>query len=142
MLLKLNFCFYSTRVHKFNFPEQMCLITRHSCTHSVVCDTLPEQSKNIWTRSAAALMEAAHLRPAPPSSGASYWLLSAATLARGQPDWSALTLLPLTDSRGAPGSSQRQRTLFECWTWRLLNIDPLRCRQWEAHRTVEERLTV
>lgn len=140
MLLKLNFWFYSTRVHKFNFPEQMCLITRHSCTHSVVCDTLPEQSKNIW--SATALMEGAHLRPAPPCSGASYWLLSEATVARGQPDWSPLTLLPLTDSRGAPGSSQRQRTLFECWTWRLLNIDPLRCRQWEAHRTVEERLTV
>lgn len=65
LLLKRNlfaFCFfYSTRVHKFNFPLQMCLITLHSSTHSMVCDTLPEKKKNssnIWRRSAATLLEA------------------------------------------------------------------------------------
>lgn len=80
--------------------------------------------------------------PPPHVAAHSNWLPPLASLVPPRRDWSAHTLVFRKDSGGAAGPAQRQRTLFECWTWRLLNIDPLRWRQWEAHRTVEQRVTL
>lgn len=106
----------------------------------MVCDTPPEKKIPKYLN-----MERCYTDGSP--SHSSHPLLQRCILlafVRGDAlvDWSAGTPLPLTDSSGATASSQRRRTLFDCWTWRLLNIDPLQCRQWEARRTVEERVTV
>lgn len=79
--------------------------------------------------------------PSPPVAADPNWLSSLASLVPAGRDWSEHTLFFQTVSGGATGSAQRPRTLFESWTWWLLNIDPLRCRQWEARRTVEQRVT-
>lgn len=79
--------------------------------------------------------------PPPPVATRPNWPSSLASHFPARRDWSAHTPSFQTDGGGAAGSAQQQRTLFESWTWWMLNIDPLRCRQWEARRTVERRVT-